>query len=140
MASPRTADDLLQPLGMLTPGLFPNFDDDDDLATFLETLLGKGYEAATAKGVDDVATRDLIAEAWAYHRAYLAVWQRMTTSPSTARIDGEAERQYLVTQFNGVAKLADSWLATYNALLPATVTTATRGGAVSPDVATVVRF
>lgn len=125
MASPHVAADLLQPLGMLTPGLFPQFDDADDLDTFFETLLADGYERADdadVTGADQQDKRDRIAIAFAYYRAYDAIWQRMSSTPATAHIEGEASRTFLASQIATFETLKNDWFVAYEGLLPIAVT------------------
>lgn len=128
MSSPHVAADMLQPLGLLTTGLFPQFDDPDDVDTFFETLLADGYTKADDAGVDDTqqSKRDAIAIAHAYYLAYMSIWQRMSATPASASIDGEASRTFLETQIQAFEKLKDSWWSTYQSLLPVTSTVVTR--------------
>lgn len=117
MASPHTAADMLQPLGKLTSGLFPQFDDPDDLDTFLESLLQQGYDAATGASVAD-EDLDAAAIAYAYHSAYEAIWQRLSATPASADISGEASRTYLGSQIATFEKLKDRYWDEYAIFLP----------------------
>lgn len=113
-----TSADMIEPQGMLTIGLFPQFvDSTDNFAVFLNALLTRSYAAATAAGVPD-ATLDAAALAAAYALAYRSVWQRLSATPATASIEGEGARSYLNSQVAAFEKLAAQYQAQYDALIP----------------------
>lgn len=131
MASPHVPADLMQPVGMLTLGLFPAYANQAALDVFLQALLDEGYVRADSLDTQD--RRDAAAIAWAYHMAYLSIWQRMSATPLTAKIDGEGERGYAATQIAAFLKLSNDARAEFDALLTSTalVTPAVTTGVVT---------
>lgn len=123
MASPHVPADMMQPAGMLTLGLFPTYPDQAALDVFLDGLLTAGYEKATAADIVEVDEKDGAAIAWAYHMAYLAVYQRLISTPASASIDGEASRQFLWSQIEAFKKLADDYLAQFSSFITDTDST-----------------
>jgi hypothetical protein len=117
MASPHVPADMMQPAGMLTLGLFPNYADQAALDVFLGGLLDAGYAKADDAEITEQDEKDGAAIAWAYHMAYMAVYQRLLSTPSSASIDGEASRQYLWSQIDAFKKLADDYLAQYSSFI-----------------------
>lgn len=117
MASPHVPADMMQPAGMLTLSLFPNYSDQTALNEFLEGLLAAGYE--NASDLDEQDEKDGAALAFAYYRAYDAIYQRLLNSPSTASIDGEASRQFLWSQIEAFQKLSDRYKGEYDAFFDA---------------------
>lgn len=112
MASPHVAADLLQPAGGdLTASLFPHLDD-NALTTYLQAKLADGYvRAAAIVPALSQTEKDAAAIAWAYFTAFLAVWQRLSSSPADADVAGEAKRTYLASQIQTFKDLADMYLA-----------------------------
>lgn len=115
MASPHVPADMMQPAGMLTVGLFPQFADQAALDVFLAGLLAAGYEKAV--DIAEQVDKDGAALAWAYHVAYLAIYQRLLSTPASAAIEGEASRQFLWSQIEAFKKMSDDYLAQYATFL-----------------------
>jgi hypothetical protein len=119
MASPHVAADLLQDAGGdLTASLFPHLDA-TALGVYLTAKLAEGYaRAGLAVTPLSQADKDAAAIAWAYSRAYLAVWQRLSMSPATAQVTGEAQVTYLASQIQTFKDLADTYLARHEQFFP----------------------
>jgi hypothetical protein len=119
VASPHGSGDLLQAAGGdLTPSLFPHLDA-AGLDTYLTAKLAEGYARANAATTPlSQADKDAAAIAWAYSRAYLAVWQRLSNSPAEAEVNGEAKRSYLASQIQTFKDLADTYLARHEQFFP----------------------
>lgn len=117
MATPRIPDDLLQPLGELTPGMFTQLDS-AQLFVLLQGFLDQGYARATAH-VPPVSAPNLdeAATAWAYAQAYLNVWRRLSLAPATVHVDGEVSRTYLSSQIETWEKLYTQWLSAFDSFL-----------------------
>lgn len=113
------ATDLLQVNGGdIDPSLFPQLDS-AGLETFLTGKLTEGYAGAAAQvPALIVPISDSYAIAWAYYMAFLSVWQRMSSSPASAEVDGEAKRTYLASQIQSFKDMADMYQARAISLIP----------------------
>lgn len=78
-------DDFKQPLGELTPDLYPLGDIDALLTGWLAQATAKVLAAA---GIA-VADHDSAAASWVYYRAYTHIAQRMNSEPEQVRAEGE---------------------------------------------------
>lgn len=115
----HTAADMLQPGGGdLTASLFPALLP-ADLTTFLAAKLTEGYARANA-AVPALSPADLdgAAIAWAYSRAYQAIWQRLSGSPAVVGVSGEAQRTYLASQIQTFRDLSQEYLARHEQYFP----------------------
>jgi hypothetical protein len=139
----KTAADMLQPVGLLTPSLFPQFDPaSGDLTTFLDNLLLKGAETIPVDADVNPETVDAMTLAYAYALAYQSIWQRLSAAPATAAIQGEASSGYTASQIDTFRQLYERWLGTHGALLASVSVdvNSVASGTARPDVATRFRF
>lgn len=120
MASPHVPADMMQPAGMLTLGLFPQFATQDALNVFLQGLLDAGY--LKAADIAEQVDKDGAALSWAYHMAYSAVYQQKLNNPASASIEGEASRQFLWSQIEAFKKLSDDYLVQFGTFFEASDT------------------
>lgn len=111
--------DLRSPTGDLADSLFPG-----ESASQLEARI-QGYidEGAAKDAVVSLTGTDLddALKAWAYYRAYSAVYVRLLNNPSTVVVSEQGQTSSLWSQIEGFSKLADQWLAYYRQALPASV-------------------
>jgi hypothetical protein len=103
--------DMLAPAGLLTLSLFPG-EGAEAVNTRLTSYINDGV---TRAGGGPEADYDSVL-AWAYHRAFMAVYVRLTTSPAQGEVDDAGKYQYLITQINNVKTLADEWLTRFEEL------------------------
>jgi hypothetical protein len=115
-----TAGSLRSPTGDLGDSLFPG-ESSGQLDSRLQGYLDDGYAKAGAAGVTDPDDQDEIAKAWAYYRAYNAVYIRMLNNPSTVTMERQGSASTLWSQIEAMGKLADAALANYRELLPADI-------------------
>ena len=102
-----TAEDLMQPYGELEGAWFPS-DDGVALEARLTAYIAEGAEKASA--ADDV---DAAATAFAYARAYEAVYLRLSGSPASVGIVGHMNRQYTQEQVRAFRAKAAEWRAVF---------------------------
>lgn len=112
--------DLRSPTGDLGDSLFPG-ESSSDLETRLGGYLDEGYAKADDAGVTLEADKDELATAWAYYRAYRAVYVRMLNAPSSVEMSEQGSKAHLWSQIEAMGKLADNALSTYRGLLPVSV-------------------
>lgn len=117
-----TPGDLRSPTGDLGDSLFPG-ESPSQLETRIRAYLDEGYTKAAAASLSG-ADADDAAKAWSYYRAYQAVYVRMLNNPSTVIMERQGQNSTLWSQIEAMGKLADTWLATYQGLLPEDVSTA----------------
>lgn len=98
---------LLAPQGDLEASLFPG-EATDALNMRLQGYISEG-EARTS---DDAAVR-----AWAYHRAFHAVYIRLTTTPHQVSFEDQGGHSYLMSQIENVYNLSRRYLEEFNALV-----------------------
>ncbi len=114
---------LLQPTGELEPQLFPHLDaalsppPPVSLEERLDEYLDEGYTRAADYSVG-AGDHDAYARAWAYYRAYFAVYQRMIATASEARIDGQGSRRYDPKQALAFLELANAKKDEADGLVP----------------------
>lgn len=118
---PLTPTDLLEPIGDLSPELFPG-KDAAAIDTQLQAYLTDGYGRVPATITGTSA--DNAAKAWAYTRAYQNVLIRLSRTPATANLTNEGSYTILGEQIRTFAKLATKWESEYNDII---------GDAPSPD-------
>lgn len=104
-----TPADLLAPNGMLESSLFPG----EDPAS-LETRLNTYIVEAAARTDNDAAVK-----AWAYHRAFLAVYIRLTSKPASVEFEDQGSHSYLITQIENVYRLSQEYRDEYDRLVAA---------------------
>lgn len=87
---PLVAGDLLEPKGVLAPGMFPGV---EDVVARVADYLAAAYVEADdrAVGADD---RDRFARAWAYAKAFDALAVRLMSEPMSASIADKGSRAY----------------------------------------------
>jgi hypothetical protein len=117
MAITQPVDLLAENGGLIESGFFPNVSAPDVLSR-LDAYLVKGRAAALALGVVDP---EPAAIAWAYHKAFTAVFLRLSAAPSTVQLNDAGQRSYLITQIQNFKDMADEQLALYNAQLASVV-------------------
>lgn len=106
--------DLLEPLGDLTPGMFP----DDDAAALTARL--DGYlTRATTIATPAVAAEDLddAVRAYAYYLAFRAAANLLASKPASAALQGLGSVSYSASQFQYFSERASGALLAYEALL-----------------------
>lgn len=104
-----TPQQLLAPVGEIESSFFPT---DDDVTARLQHYV----DDALAK--EPTASDDAV-KAWAYHRAYRAIYVAMSASPATATLNDEGSRSYLVTQIQNFRDLSDAKLREWERLIAA---------------------
>ena len=106
--------DLVAPSGEIDKSLFPS-DSEMELMERLESYL---TEAEGKKiGVSDAGKK-----AWAYYRAFRAVFIRLSSTPS-ARFDDQGDLKYSDAQINNFNNLAEKYLAEWEMIITAEVET-----------------
>lgn len=103
--------DLLAPVGELEPDLFPGEEEDQETGSAKLVARLNAYIAdAAAQG----ATTDAGVKAWAYHRAYKAVYISMSANPIQASEEGQGSATYAKEQADRFKDLAAEWLDKFN--------------------------
>jgi hypothetical protein len=111
---PIHAENLLEPQGILTPGMFPGVADLlSHLGGYIETATAEAARYGVVAGSVDAFVR-----AWTYHRAYLAVATRLATTPATYSLADQGSRSYSNEQIRTARALADKYLADALDLVP----------------------
>lgn len=118
---------LLPPLGTgdLNPALFPGLDL-ASLAAQLEQWAREGEgKVLTSIPIPADADADRItaltagrlvaAKHWAYHKAWMAVWERLVTNPATLAVTHEGSQTFTAEQIAGVRQRAKDALEDYEA-------------------------
>lgn len=106
-----TPQDLLAPVGELEADLFPGEAEDQETGS---AKLVARLTAYIADAVAQGATTDAGVKAWAYHRAYKAVYIAMSANPIQASEEGQGSSAYSVVQADRFKDLADEWLDRFN--------------------------
>lgn len=107
-----TAPDLLAPKGEIEPDLFPSEVEGEGAPLALLDRLKAYLEDEEAQNVPDKA-----AKAWAYHRAYHAVYLSMSANPIQADQEGQGSSGYSADQAKRFKALAEEKLAQYKGLV-----------------------
>lgn len=113
---PVAASELRAPKGDIEDSLFPG-ESSTAISARLQGYLDEGYVKAAAENVL-AAKQDAAAKAWAYHRAYRAIYVRLTANPSSISLNDQGSSSFLVTQIENMKQLADSALAVFWELVP----------------------
>jgi hypothetical protein len=108
------AESLLEPQGILTPGMFPGV---VDLTAHLAGYVAAAEAEAERYDVPENRT-DAFVRAWAYHRALVAVATRLATTPASYSLADQGSRTYSNEQIRTARSLADKYLADALALVP----------------------
>jgi hypothetical protein len=99
---------LKQPEGELEPSLFPA----GDIDTRLVAYIADGVTRAADLSGD---AKDAAVTAWAYYRAYAAVVQSLSITPSERSFDsGKSRYKYSPEQVSEFKQSRDSWLDVFN--------------------------
>lgn len=125
--------DLTAPAGEVEPAWFPS-DDTAALTARLQAYIDDGAARAQADGIIDV---DEATTLWAYHRAYRAIWLRLSEAPSSLTMNDQGSRSRTDAQRDSFKAEADRLFTAYQSLIPAsTPTTQQRfpSGAVSNKI------
>jgi hypothetical protein len=112
-----TSADLLAPLGDIEPSFFPS-DDPAALDARLNAYIADGEAQAAAAQVPEVNT-DAAVEAWAYYRAYKAIWLRLSEAPSSLSMIDQGSRSRTDQQREAFHQLWEQYLTLWNGLTPA---------------------
>lgn len=119
---PVTGADLLEPQGPIASSFFPEEDGDAAVTARLDSYLTDGYARVqdwTLDNPDAIVDADEASEAWALHRAYNAVYLRMSSNPANASVGDQGSRSYLVDQIRAFQVKAAEYLEQYRATLEA---------------------
>lgn len=108
---------LIAPEGEIEPAMFPT-DTAEQLAHRVQAYITAGTEKASADGVD-AGDLDDAARAWAYYRAFRAVFVRLSATPSSITLNDQGGTARLLTQIVHFDKLAADYLTEYTGLVPA---------------------
>jgi hypothetical protein len=102
--------------GELDASLFQP-DNEAEVLTMLSRFLGEGLSLATVRdaGSDNY---DAASMHWAYHRAYLVIYVRLSRTPSSVSLEGTVSRSYTAAQVKNFKDLSDAHLASFNAIAP----------------------
>lgn len=117
-----TASDLLAPTGEIESAFYPREDSTAVLAR-LQAYVEDGYRRVPGT-ITDVEAQDDIARAWAYYRAYNAIYLTMSRSAASKSIAGEASSTTLASQIAAFEAMRDQWYTEALSLMP-DVTTST---------------
>lgn len=98
------------PVGRLRADMLPG----EDLAAALTGWITEA-EARAADEVDDEDVREAAATAWVYHRAFLAVYDRLSTLPESARVDEKGQLKWSQRQIDGFLARANEYADAYAA-------------------------
>jgi hypothetical protein len=102
---------LISPVGEIDPSLFPS-DGENELPERLDAYLLEAEGKVT--GVSDEGKK-----AWAYYRAYRAIYIRLSSTPS-ARFDDQGEVRYSDKQIENFNTLAEKYLAEWEEITTGT--------------------
>lgn len=107
---------LIAPEGEIEPAMFPG-DSPTALADRVQAYITAGTDKATADGVA-AGDLDAAARAWAYYRAFRAVFVRLSASPSSVSLANQGGSSRTTSQISEFAALAEGWRTDYLALVP----------------------
>lgn len=123
--------DLRAPKGEIEPAFFPK---EDEAA--LDARLSAYIEAATAALPAGLAaeTADAGVTAYAYYRAFRAVWLRLSAAPSSMSFNDQGSRSFTASQIDNFRAASESYLEAWNAILGtvAVVTSLPAGSQTTP--------
>lgn len=106
-----TSLDLRAPAGEIEEEFFPE-EDSFAVVDRLSAYLAEGYLKAAALAVG--AVQDSAAAAWAYHRAYRAIYTRLSAAPSSVTNSDQGSASYTGAQIKSFADLAAEKLSSFN--------------------------
>ncbi len=99
--------DFTEPEGELRDDMFPGVDDLEADGGHVDTWLS---EAKDKTGDEDAQ------EHWVYHRAYKAVWLRLTTNPHQADFEEDGSLRYSDRQVGSFKEMADERRESFEAI------------------------
>lgn len=114
----KTAADLIEPKGQLSKGLFPEDTTEQAFEDRLQSYLNIAYSLLTQAGVVSLAERDTAALAYAYHRAYKAIHQRLSSTPISVSLTDQGARTYSRDQIATFGNLASDYWTEWEAFIP----------------------
>lgn len=109
--------DFLSPKGDLELEWFP---EEEDVNSRIDGYIQEGTDKAGALSGE---TLTAAVSAWVYHRAYRAIWVRLSANPNSVTFNDQGSRSYNQSQINSFADLARDYLMEFNsyiAEIPAT--------------------
>lgn len=109
--------DLVEPIGSLTAELFPELDA-AAFAARMTAYASQGNTEATAAGFTGSAV-DAPARAWAYHRAYTAIFTRLNRDPASVSLSDQGSAAFLGAQLQAFRDMADASRAEFDAAVAA---------------------
>lgn len=131
-----TPDDLLQPIGRLTPAMFPKLKTAPEVQDALQVYLDEGYVKAAALEVGDV--QDAAVRRWAEYRTFSGFADHLAATAASASLQGLGSMGISSSQYAYYAGLAAAALAEFeNATATAPVRVPIQGSAAAR---TIVRF
>ncbi|WP_103030025.1 hypothetical protein [Salinibacter altiplanensis] len=95
--------DFTEPKGELRADMFPGVDDLEVEGGHVATWLSEAQEKASGENSPDETAK----KHWVYHRAYKAIWLRLTTNPRQADLDEDGSLRYSDEQVAAFKELAD---------------------------------
>lgn len=113
--------DLLAPKGDISVSLFPN-EDGDAIETRLTGYIEEATAVAAAAGIAAGNLDDAI-KAYAYYRAYHAVYVLLLADPAKQSFDQQGSTESVWEQIKGFDNLSNEHLAAYRTLIPVTTGT-----------------
>lgn len=105
------AADLLSPNGEIEVSFFPGEDETAVTGRLTAYISDGNAKAASLSG----AEKDAAVTAWAYHRAYKAIYTKLLRNPSSWSLEGEGSASISGEQIKAFGRLADDYLAVFNA-------------------------
>lgn len=111
-----TPGDLLAPVGNLLPGHFPG-EDEPTIETRLSGYITEGNTVAQAAQVENTDL-DAAIIAYAYYKAYSAIYVRMLGDPASQAMEEQGSVQTLWQQIQAMKDLADESWGTYQRFIP----------------------
>ena len=114
----KIADDLIEPTGELSKGLFPDDASDAEFEGRLQSYLNTAYGKLDAAAVTGDVTRDNAAEAYAYFRAYDHIYRRLSATPMQVTLTDQGSRTYSRDQIAAFRNLAADYLMEWQQTVP----------------------
>lgn len=124
------ATDLEEPLGPITPKLFPG-EQSNQLALRLTGYLTRAGNDPRILGEPNASKHDHMTRALALHYAFSDVYIRMSSEPMTLSVTEKGSHGYNVEQIRNMRALADGYLAEMIAYLTVGATLGIRPGTVA---------
>ena len=104
--------DLMEPRGLVTPDMFPeDSKDDNKLSERLAVYIQEGESNQSGTPLD-TATK-----AWAYYRAFLAVYNRMSALPQSVSANEEGGHMFVQVQAERFKTMSEEYYAIWTNLI-----------------------